>query len=484
MTAAATSVLTEFPVLALEPERFEEFVAEAGEWKALVEASGRIRRMLEAQAVWMISSPSRSGGLADLVQSQAAYARGAGVDARWAVISASDDFFRLGTRLDDDLYGGDDDGGDYGDADRRLYEETLGDAAGELTERLGRDDIVMLHDAVTAGMIPAVKAAGAVAIWRCRVGTDAPNGRAERGWRFLAPFLQAADACVFTRRQFVWDGLDEERAHVIPPSLNPLSPKNQALSESAVSAILAVTGIQPGSPRDEAVFTRVDGSPGRVDRQAEVVQSEPLEPGTDVILQVSQWNRLKDPPGVVDWFGQRVAPHSGAHLVLAGPEPSALPDEPEAPAVLEESLARIRGLPTEIRARVHLATIPADDPEEGAAVINALQRRSAIAVQKSRSEGFGMTVLESMWKNRPVVGSRVGALQDHIVDGATGFVRDPDDLDGFADATLRLLEDPPLREKLGAAGRERVRRRSLLPRELADWAALVERLVARSGRWR
>ena len=130
------------------------------------------------------------------------------------------------------------------------------------------------------------------------------------------------------------------------------------------------------------------------------------------------------------------------------------------------------------------APIPADDPEEGAAVNNALQRRSAIAVQRSRSEGFGMTVLESMWKGRPVVASSVGALQDHIVDGATGFVGDPDDLDGFAEATLRLLEDPPLREKLGAAGRERVRRQSLLPRELADWAALIERLVPGSGRWR
>ena len=476
MTVAAMTAIAEFPVLALRPERFEQFVSEPGDWKALVEATGRIRQMLEGRAVWLISSRSRSGGLAELLQSQVAYARGAGVDARRAAICASDDFVRLAKRLDDDLQGEARDRGEYGEAERRMYEETLGRATGNLTQRLGEGDIVVLHDAVAAGMIPAIKDAGAVAIWRCRAGTDTPSGPTESARRFLAAYVRRADACVFARREFVWEGLDD-RARAIPPSLSPLSPKNQELSASAVAAILAVTGVQPGSPLDEAVFIRVDGSPGRVDRRLEVVQTEPLEAGTDVILQVSQWNRRKDPPGLLDWFAHHVAPRGAAHLLLAGPAPLEISDEPEAAAVLEESLARLRGLPAEIRARVHLATIPADDPEEGAAVVNALQRRSAITVQKSRGEGLGMTVLESMWKARPVVCSRVGALRDHVLDGVTGFLRNPRDLDGLAEATLQLLEDPALREKMGAAGRERVRRQFLMPRELADWAALIEQLA-------
>jgi trehalose synthase len=115
------------------------------------------------------------------------------------------------------------------------------------------------------------------------------NERTRRAWRFLGPYLQPADAYVFTRRQFVWEDLNPAKSHVILPSLNPLAPKNQELSPSAVSEILTA-GLQPGAPTGDHTFTRVDGSPGRVDRALELIQSAPLDAGTDVILQVSHWN--------------------------------------------------------------------------------------------------------------------------------------------------------------------------------------------------
>ncbi|HEY7250028.1 MAG TPA: glycosyltransferase [Methylomirabilota bacterium] len=158
----------------------------------------------------------------------------------------------------------------------------------------------------------------------------------------------------------------------------------------------------------------------------------------------------------------------------------AIADEPEAPEVFGQTVARRDGLPPRVRERVHLATIPAADPEEGAAMVNALQRRATVVLQKSRGEGFGMTVLEAMWKCRPVVCSRVGGHQEQMIDGTTGFLRDPGDVEGAAEATLTLLQDPQLCERMGIAGQDRVPRHFLLPREIADWAELFEGVLAGS----
>ena len=477
MAASTTYGLTKCPAFALKPERLEEFVPDAAEWRALVAITARVRSLLEGRAALAICARSRSGGLAEHLQSIIAYSRGAGIDARWGVISANDDFFRFVRLLQDSLNGEGDDCA-YGDAERRLYEEQLAPACEALTDLLVPGDVVQLHDAPTAGMIPAVKDAGAYAIWNCRRGSDVVNDPARRVREFLAPYTTRADACVFSRPQFVWDTGCSGRGHVIRPSVSPLSPKNEDLGAVSVSAILAAAGVQPGPSTDEALFTRLDGSPGRVDRKVQLCESGPLEPGTDVILQVSQWNRLNDPATVIDWFADYLASRTAAHLMLAGPDLEAVADDPRAPAILEHAIDRLRRLPDALRARVHLATLPADDPQESAALLNALERRSAIVLQQTRGGGFGMTVLESMFKRRPVVCSRVGAFKDYVTDGVTGFLRDPADPEGLADAAMQLLADEDLRERMGAAAEDRVRRHFLLPRELADWASLIERLLA------
>ena len=221
-----------------------------------------------------ICARSRSGGLAEHLQSIIAYARGAGIDARWDVISANDDFFRFVRVLQDNLNGEGDDGA-YGDAERRLYEEQLAPACEALTDLLVPGDVVQLHDAPTAGMIPAVKDAGADAIWSCRRGSDVVNDPARRVREFLAPYTTRADACVFSRPQFVWDTGCSGRGHMIRPSVSPLSPKNEELGAVSVSAILAAAGVQPGPATDEALFTRLDGSPWRVDRKVQLLRKRP-----------------------------------------------------------------------------------------------------------------------------------------------------------------------------------------------------------------
>ena len=267
-------------------------------------------------------------------------------------------------------------------------------------------------------------------------GSTAPTSLARAAWSFLLPHVQLADAVVFSRRAYVWEGLDEARVSVIPPSIDAFSPKNQALAPAAATAILRAAGAEPGTPKGRPAFVRQDGTPGRVDRRVELSGSLPLPADVPAVTQVSRWDRLKDPVGVLDSFRDRIAPRSDTHLVLAGPSTAAVADDPEGAEVLSEVARRRAGCPPEIRDRIHLLSLPMDDVEENAAIVNALQRRADVVVQKSLAEGFGLTVAEAMWKARPVVASRVGGIREQIVEGDTGLLVEPRDLPGFADAVL------------------------------------------------
>src|SRR4051812_32687179 len=139
----------------------------------------------------------------------------------------------------------------------------------------------------------------------------------------------------------------------------------------------------------------MDGSTGAIENQAELLEESPLQLGDPYVLQVSRWDRLKDPLGVIQGFADQV---DQAHLLYAGPSVDDVADDPEGAEVLEEAKELWRSLPQEARARIHLATLPMDDLDENAAIVNALQRRATIVVQKSLAEGFGLTVAEAMWK--------------------------------------------------------------------------------------
>ena len=195
------------------------------------------------------------------------------------------------------------------------------------------------------------------------------------------------------------------------------------------------------------------------------------------VVQVSRWDRLKDPAGVLQAFADGIAPSTEAHLVLAGPSTAAVADDPEGPEVLAEVTSLANRMPDALRERIHLFSLPMDDLQENAAIVNALQRRADVVVQKSVAEGFGLTVAEAMWKARPVVASAVGGIQDQIVDGESGVLVEPDDLDGFADAVVGLLKDPARAEWMGHNARERVRGAFLGARHLEQYVDLFEGVV-------
>jgi trehalose synthase len=358
----------------------------------------------------------------------------------------------------------------------------LRDNATELAALVRTGDVVVLHDPQTAGMIPAMRNDGAKVVWRCHIGhEDLRDPHVTRAWAFLAPYLAEADATVFSRPAYVPDCCQDGRIAIIRPTIDPFSPKNQDLAPEVVQSILVRSGIAGGRDgRAAPVFRRSDGTPGRVDRGADILRTGPA-PTWDVplVVQVSRWDRLKDPIGVMEGFVRlEAADAGGASLVLAGPTVTGVADDPDGPAVLAELTHAWRALPHERRCRVQIVCLPMTDPGENAAIVNALQRHATVVVQKSLQEGFGLTVTEAMWKARPVVASAVGGIVDQITDGRDGvLIDDPADRDAFAAALGGLLTDPAGARRIGEAARERVRREGLGMHGLVGWARLMPELV-------
>jgi len=471
--------LTHVPVAPLPPERFRELLGER--YRELEEVIARGQVFFAGRAVWHVNSTARGGGVAELLQSLLAYARGGGVDTRWVVIGGNPEFFQITKRIHNHLHGSAGDGGSLGEAEHVVYEETLRDNAAELARTVAPDDIVFLHDPQTAGLVKPVRETGATVVWRCHVGLDLPNDLARRAWDFLRGYVEEADAYVFSRKEFVWEGLDDEKVWIVAPSIDAFSPKNQDLAPESVQAILGVAGVRRGGDAPHARFVREDGSPGRVDRVAEMFQDAPVPEGAPLITQVSRWDRLKDPMGVLRGIVEHLDDPE-AHLLLAGPSVTAVSDDPEGAEVLAEVAHYRRELDPAVRARVHLATLPMDDVQENAAIVNAIQRRSDIVVQKSLAEGFGLTVAEAMWKARPVVATRRGGIQDQIVDGESGILLDdPLDLAAMGRALDRLLGDPEYARGLGVAARQRVEDQFLGTRSLIQYEQLLVGLLRHVG---
>ncbi len=478
MKAATAVRLREVEVQALDAARLEPLIGpeRMARYEAIAE---RTQSLMAGRAVFNVNSTATGGGVAEMLQTLLAYGRGAGLDVRWLVIRGDPAFFAITKRIHNGLYGSAGDGGDLGEAQRSHYEETARRNADELLALVRPDDVVLIHDPQPAGLAAELSRAGARVVWRCHVGADEPNEWTERSWSFLRPYLEDVDAFVFSRRVFAPPWADPARTHVIPPSIDPFSAKNEPISHRNVRLILGYVGLMGGDGALPAVpFTRRDGSPGRINRRVDVLQTgPPPPPEAPLVVQVSRWDRMKDMPGVMSGFAERVDPSLHAHLLLAGPAVTGVADDPEAAEVLEECTALWRELPHAARSRVHLACTPMADADEAASIVNALQRHAAVVVQKSLAEGFGLTVAEAMWKSRPIVGSAVGGIVDQVVSGEHGLlVEDPLDLDSFGAAVETLLRDPDEADRLGANARARAGAEFLGDRHLEQYGRLLQQL--------
>jgi trehalose synthase len=450
-------------------------------WERLEDGLRRAAELLEGRQVWNVNTTSAGGGVAEMLWSWVGLANGLGIGMRWLTIAGDTEFFMLTKRLHNYLHGELGDGGPLGADEHAAFERVAGENAKSLLAQLGRDDVVFVHDPQPAGLIPHIAGDGRTVIWRCHIGADERNELTAAGWDFLGPYVTAADAAVFSREAFLPDVCKGMLTAIVPPSIDAASPKNQEMAPAQVRAILRRTGLLAADGDDGAAptYERPDETEARVERHCEIVAGGELPgPGVPLVVQVSRWDRLKDPVGVMRGFAEVEHDGHDAHLILAGPSLGSVTDDPDGSAVLAEVVEEWQRLPEQIRGRVLLACLPMEDLDENAAIVNALQRQATIVVQKSLKEGFGLTVTEAMWKGRPVVATATGGIGDQIEDGVTGvLLRNPLDQSAFAAAVRRLLESPERARAIGEAARERVRAHFLENRHTLQYVELLERLL-------
>jgi trehalose synthase len=476
------AAVREVQVPPLSIERMRVFI-DPEDWTRLETGLDLGRTMLAERQLWNVNSTASGGGVAEMLRSWVGFARGLDVGMRWLTISGDPQFFALTKRLHNKLHGEAGDGGPLGRAEREVYERVTRANAEGVLAALGPRDVVFLHDPQTAGLIPHIVDTGRTVVWRCHIGADELNEHSEAGWEFLKPYVTEADARVFSRDAYVPSFARELLTAVVPPSIDALAPKNQEMEDEQVKAILRHVGLLPSDRRngDLAVFERFGGTPARVERRCDVISNGFLpDADTPLVTQVSRWDRLKDPVGVMHGFAKAVPGDGGAHLILAGPSLDSIADDPDGAAVLAETEQAWRRLSPAVRNRVHLACLPMDDLDENAAIVNALQRQASIVVQKSLKEGFGLTVTEAMWKSRPVVASATGGIRDQIEDSVTGvLLPNPFDLDAFGAAVEGLLGAPERAAQIGTAAHESVRKSFLENRHTLQYVELLGGLLAR-----
>ena len=396
------------PVSRLEP------VIGSLRYAELTQAAGRVRQMLAGRTIWNVNSTAAGGGVAEMLQVLVGYVQDLDIPTGWLVITGDAEFFAITKRLHNQIHGSRS-GAPLGAAEAGHYAQMMAANAVELVARIRPGDVVLLHDPQTAGLAAPLAHAGARVVWRCHIGVDWEDEVTRAGWEFLRPHLAAAEACVFSRQDYVPSWIPAGKAWIIPPSIDPFSPKNQHLAADTVQAILVKLGVLDGAaPTAPATFVRRDGDAGTVSRPAVIIGDGRPGPDDPVLVQVSRWDRLKDMAGVMRGFADHVTPVGDGYLMLVGPSVKDVSDDPEGAAVYGECLLQWRELSPAARTRILLVTLPLDDIDENAAMVNALQQHATVI---SPEEPGGRVRADRRRGNvEGAAGHRLGGRRDHRPD--------------------------------------------------------------------
>ncbi|HKG90727.1 MAG TPA: glycosyltransferase [Gemmatimonadaceae bacterium] len=447
---------------------------------------------LRGRVVWMVNSTATGGGVAELLPTQVSILRELGVDVRWVVIDADrPEFFPLTKRLHNMIHGAAEP--PLAPADRQLYEAVSRANADALLGVLAPNDVLVVHDPQPLGAGALVKRElGVRTIWRCHIGVDERPPAADDAWEFLRPYATVYDRAVFSAEEYIPPFLSS-CSSVVHPTIDPLSHKNRDLSLHKLVGILS--GAALAVPHWPLI------TPPFPDAARRLQAGGTFEPATlpedigllarPIILQVSRWDRLKGFAPLLEAFrifklralrGEypvRGARHQRrvevARLVLAGPEPESIQDDPEALGVLDELRARYVGLESEVQRDVAIVALPMRSRKNNALMVNALQRCADVVVQNSLREGFGLTVAEAMWKRKPVLGSaRAFGVRMQVRDGVDGMLApDPEDAVALGEAIHEMLASPNRLEDWGRNAQLRVHQEFLMFTELGRWLSLL-----------
>ena len=393
----------------------EEYIPIVGQ--PIIDDLRLLAEKLKGKVIQQVNSTAVGGGVAEILSRMVPLLKELGIDTRWDVIKGGEQFFEVTKKIHNALHGRPE---EITQQDFDIFMETSQKNI-EALDIYG--DIVFVHDPQPIALIK--KRSGNKWIWRCHIDVSNPN---QRVWGFLENFMTNYDSAVFSS-----PGFSQRlpiRQFLISPSIDPLSDKNRELPQEIIDSVLRKYNIKKDKP---------------------------------IITQISRFDRLKDPVGVIEAYKQ-VKKYFDCQLILAG---GSAADDPESGQVLEEVKTR-SGHDKDI----HILLLPQDD-----IVVNALQRASDVIVQKSLKEGFGLTVAEALWKTKPVVASNVGGIPLQIKHKYSGLLCHS--IDGASFAIKQFLANPGYAKKLGENGREHIRNNFLIMRHIREYMLLFLSLYHR-----
>ena len=375
---------------------------------------------LAGKRILHVSATAFGGGVSEILYTLVPLMSDVGLDAHWQVILGREEFFNVTKLLHNSLQG---DPQPISDQQWEVFEAYNAMNAQDLD---GDWDLVIIHDPQPTALRKNAAERSRRWVWRCHIDLSVPN---EATLARLLPLLRDYDATVWHLEQYVPAALDGGLRRIVPPAIDPLSPKNMALSPEDAAFVCEQFGIDPGRP---------------------------------LICQVSRFDPWKDPIGVIDAY-RAVREARDVQLALVG---AMATDDPEGWEFFHRTFRYADGDP-DIKILNNLNNV-------GAIEVNAFQSQADVVMQKSLREGFGLTVTEALWKGRATIGGNVGGIPLQIADGETGFlVSTPEQA---AERAIEVLADPRLAKQLGRAGKERARERFLTPRLLRDWLELMRDL--------
>jgi len=400
----------------LEPKSLLDYRPLVGD--EVIEEIRRLAARLRGKRVAHINATAYGGGVAEILYTLVPLMQDVGLEVEWWVIEGSDEFFNVTKSFHNGLQG----------APIPLTAEMK-----EVYERYNRRnalsfspggyDFIVVHDPQPAALRAMLGRRDACWIWRCHIDTSTPN---RAFWDYLKPFVEAYDAAIFTLREFVAGDLRLPHIAIIPPSIDPLSPKNRPIPPKEVRETVTRFGVDPTRP---------------------------------LLVQVSRFDPWKDPLGVIDAYRLVKEEVPKVQLALVG---SMAADDPEGWSFYDRTL-RHSGEDFDIHVLHNFHGV-------GSMQVNAFQRAADVVIQKSVREGFGLVVTEALWKGKPVVGGKAGGIPLQVIEGETGFL--VESIEECAEKVLYLLHHPDEAKKMGKKGEEHVRRHFLITRHLRDYLQL------------
>ena len=390
--------------------------------RGLMDEIRRLAEPLEGKRVVHLSATAFGGGVAEINYTLVPLMMSAGLDTEWRIIRGAEEFYNVTKTIHNALQGNPQGLDGEQQVIFRRYQELN-------AEEFGDDyDFVIVHDPQPVGIIDHFADSRAHWIWRGHIDFSTPNTSV---LNFLLPSIRRYDAAIFHMREYVPQAEGLPTAYIWPPAIDPLAPKNMALSAEDAAYIVDQFGIDVERP---------------------------------LLTQVSRFDPWKDPLGVIDAYRRVKERFRDVQLALVG---SMAHDDPEGWDYYNQTVAYAAGDP-DVYILSNLNNV-------GSVEVNAFQVHSNAVLQKSVREGFGLTVTEALWKTRPTVAGRVGGIVAQIQDGVTGWL--VESADECAEACVEVLRDPGEARHRALRGKEYVRRHFLTPRLLRDWLVLFNRLL-------